>query len=60
MPRDVSEAEISEVVNLMTTTDDSGEFIFGQREIERMTGLSRPYIRKLARNIGHQFPRNRR
>lgn len=30
----------------------------GQREIERETGLSRPFIRKLAKKINHQFPRN--
>ncbi|MFA5758807.1 MAG: HNH endonuclease signature motif containing protein [Clostridia bacterium] len=29
-----------------------------QREIERLTGLSRPYLRRLAKQIGHQFPRN--
>jgi hypothetical protein len=29
-----------------------------QREIERQTGLSRPYIRKVAREVGYQFPRN--
>lgn len=58
MPRNVSEAERAEVVNLMLTKDDNGEYIFGQREIEKMTGLSRPYIRKLAKNIGYQFARN--
>lgn len=30
----------------------------GQRDIERQTGLSRPYIRRLAKQIGHVFPRN--
>lgn len=29
-----------------------------QRDIERETGLSRPFIRKVARELGHQFPRN--
>lgn len=29
-----------------------------QREIERETGVSRPYIRKLARSVGFQFARN--
>lgn len=42
----------------MTQKDDKGEPVFGQRDIELETGLSRPYIRKLAREIGHQFPRN--
>lgn len=58
MPRNVSEAERTEVVNLMLTKDEKGEYVFGQREIEKLTGLSRPYIRKLAKNIGFQFPRN--
>lgn len=58
MPRNVSEAERAEVVNLMLTKDDNGDYIFGQREIEKMTGLSRPYIRKLAKSINFQFPRN--
>lgn len=29
-----------------------------QREIERQIGASRPYIRKVSREIGFQFPRN--
>ena len=29
-----------------------------QMEIHRSTGLSRPFIRKLAKQQGHQFPRN--
>ena len=58
MPKVLSEAEQNEVINLMTEQDDGGNFIYGQREIERMTGLSRPFIRKLAKKIGHQFPRN--
>jgi 5-methylcytosine-specific restriction endonuclease McrA len=45
-------------VQLMTLKDSKGEAIYGQREIERETGLSRPYLRKLSREIGHQFPRN--
>lgn len=58
MPKVVSEAEQNEVINLMTEKDEKGNFIYGQREIERITGLSRPFIRKLAKKIGHQFPRN--
>ncbi len=42
----------------MRLKNENGEPIYGQREIERETGLSRPYIRKLAREVGHQFPRN--
>lgn len=29
-----------------------------QREISKQTGLSRPYLRKLAGEVGFQFPRN--
>ena len=29
-----------------------------QREIARQTGISRPTLRKIAKEIGHQFPRN--
>ena len=42
----------------MRVKDDAGNFTYGQRDIEHETGLSRPYIRKLAAQIGHQFPRN--
>lgn len=52
MPRLVSDGEKQYAIFLMT------ERSLGQRDIERETGLSRPYIRKLAREIGHQFPRN--
>jgi hypothetical protein len=51
MPRIVPESEKAYAVDLIL----SGE---GQREIEKKTGLSRPFIRKLAKQIGHQFPRN--
>ncbi len=57
MPRNVPAAEIHAAITLMTTPDENGNLI-GQREIERITGLSRPYLRKLAKQIGHQFPRN--
>lgn len=42
----------------MRQKDDNGQFVYGQHDIERETGLSRPYIRKLAKQIHHQFPRN--
>lgn len=58
MPRIVSAAEKAQAINLMLAKNETGKFIFGQRDIERETGLSRPYLRKLARSIGHQFPRN--
>jgi 5-methylcytosine-specific restriction endonuclease McrA len=51
MPRIVS---ISEKLNAVKLMRDG----IGQREIEKETGLSRPFIRKIAREIGHQFPRN--
>ncbi len=57
MPRNVSQAEIHSAIHLMTTPDENGS-LMGQREIERVTGLSRPYLRKLAKQVGHQFPRN--
>jgi len=51
MPRIVSEPEKQEAYELMMNG-------ISQREIERLTGLSRPYIRKLAKMYNHQFPRN--
>ncbi len=42
----------------MQQKDNEGNFILSQREIEDETGLSRPYIRKLAKEVGHQFARN--
>lgn len=51
MGRIVSEEEKRELISLMLDG-------VGQREIERRTGFSRPYIRGLAKKIGHQFPRN--
>lgn len=43
---------INLALNLMTIDN------IGQHEISRQTGLSRPYIKKLADNIGYKFPRN--
>lgn len=51
MPRTVSAAEKSYAISLMIDG-------VGQRDISRKTGLSRPYLRKIAKMIGHQFPRN--
>jgi len=51
MPRIVSEVEKQRAYDLMMNG-------VSQREIERTTGLSRPYIRKLAKLYNHQFPRN--
>jgi hypothetical protein len=51
MPRIISSAEKDNAIRLMLDG-------VGQRDIERETGLSRPYLRKLAREVGHQFPRN--
>lgn len=51
MPRSVSPGEKMLAIDLMNRG-------IGQREIARRTGLSRPYLRKLARTVGHQFERN--
>src|SRR5687768_5527779 len=58
MPRIVPAAERMRAMRLMNQRDSGGNLAMGQRHIELETGLSRPYIRKLAREIGHQFPRN--
>jgi len=42
----------------MRHKDQNGQSVYSQYDIERETGLSRPYIRKLARQVGYQFPRN--
>jgi 5-methylcytosine-specific restriction endonuclease McrA len=42
----------------MKAKDQEGNPKYGQYDIHYETGLSRPYLRKLAREIGHQFPRN--
>lgn len=51
MPRIVSGAEKSLAIKLMLDG-------LGQREICRRIGLSRPYLRKLAKDINFQFARN--
>ena len=51
MPRTVSIAEKDEAVNLIKNG-------VSQREIARITGLSRPFIQKIAKRLGHQFQRN--
>jgi len=58
MPRKISPEERSYVSLMITEKDVTGEFIYGQREIEKITNLSRPFIRKLAENAGRQFDRN--
>lgn len=58
MPRVISAAERLNAIHLMTKKDSDGSYILGQRDLESETGLSRPYLRKLAKEIGHQFPRN--
>lgn len=52
MPRTVSNEKINQAINLMTINN------MGQHDIQRVTGISRPYLQKLAEQIGHQFPRN--
>lgn len=51
MPRKVSEAEEQFLIMLIR----SG---VAQRDIERDYGASRTFLRKLAKKIGYQFPRN--
>lgn len=58
MPRTVSTFKKLNLVKLMIEKDRTGEFKYGQRELEQATGLSRPYIRKIAKEIGRDFPRN--
>ncbi len=58
MPRIVPSDEKLRAINLMLERNSDGSFKYGQRELEKETGLSRPFIRKLARQVGHQFPRN--
>jgi hypothetical protein len=52
MPRIVSADEKAHAIKLMTVDN------LPQREIERKTGLSRPFLRKLSRQVSYQFPRN--
>ncbi len=58
MPRTISAAEKVELIELILTKLPNGQYAFGQRDIERQTGVSRPFLRKLAKEVGHQFPRN--
>lgn len=51
MPRKIPVAEKLEALKLIQQN-------VPQREIARQTGLSRPYLKKLASSIGHKFPRN--
>lgn len=58
MPRTISIQEKSNAVDMLLASDRSGKWLFGQREIERETSLSRQYIRKLAAEVGREFERN--
>src|SRR5688500_1490811 len=58
MPRLVSASERFRAIKMMKAKDSSGNPMYGQYDIQRATKLSRPYIRKLAREVGYQFPRN--
>jgi len=51
MPRTVPIAKRIEAIRRMK----DGQ---GQRDIAKITGLSRPYLRKLAKQVGHKFPVN--
>lgn len=52
MPRKISQEEYESLVDLILAGD------IGQHEMARITGLSRPYIRSVAKKLGYQFPRN--
>lgn len=58
MARTVAVSDKLNLINLMTQMNDDGTPRYGQRELEKVTGLSRPYIRKIAREMSYQFPRN--
>lgn len=58
MARVVHPSEQMMIVDMMLSMDSSGNYIYTQRDMERETGKSRQYIRKLAKIVGHQFPRN--
>lgn len=51
MPRLIAAAQRQLAIDMMMHGEP-------QREICRITGLSRPYLRKLAKTVGYQFPRN--
>jgi hypothetical protein len=52
MPRTVDSNQKEYALSLMLRDN------MGQRDIQRITGLSRPFLRKLAAEVGYQFPRN--
>lgn len=52
MARQVPQNEKLEAIRLIK------EGKMSQRDIALATGLSRPYLRKMCRGMGHQFPRN--
>lgn len=52
MPRKVDTDKMQDAIHYMLDLNMS------QREISQRTGLSRPYLRKLAKQLGYQFPRN--
>lgn len=58
MPKKISSEEKMEVIHLILDQDEDGKYLYGQRQISSITGLSRPYIQKIALSLGHQFPRN--
>lgn len=58
MPKLIPSEQKMMAINLMLAKDVDGKPLYGQRTIERETGLSRPYLRKLSHEIGWQFFRN--
>lgn len=55
MGRHIPDSEKSEAIDLLMALDKDGNYLYGQRELERMISLSRPYIRKLAEMVGRKF-----
>lgn len=51
MPRKVDPSEKIQAIRMMFDG-------YSQRSISSITGLSRPYLRKVSKSAGHQFPRN--
>ncbi len=52
MPRSVAISDKIEAIRLIKEGKTS------QRDIAKITGISRPYLRNLSTSLGHQFPRN--
>lgn len=61
MPRKILESEINNMVELLLEKNEDGvTYKWGQRQLEQMKLLSRPFIRKLASQVGREFMVNGR